>query len=346
MIIDVPRFIREERQYWAELEKSLDRLEVIRSQRMALADVKRFHYLYQRASSDLAKIATFAAEPELRGYLEALVARAYGEVHEGREKANRLAPLRWLFVTFPCTFRKHLWAFALALGIMLAGAAFGGIAVTVDPEAREAFLSDLPHLSLHPAERVKREEEVSLYGENPRASAEKAFMTSFYFTHNTRVAVRTLALGVSWGIGTALVLFSNGVLLGAVAADYIWAGETAFLAGWLLPHGSVEIPAILLAGQAGLLLGRALIGYGKRSSVRQRLREIRGDLVTLTGGTAVLLLCAGFVEAFLSQYHEPVLPYSAKIAVGIVELILLSLFLARCGSARTGTTLVASRQGR
>ena len=49
-------------------------------------------------------------------------------------------------------------------------------------------------------------------------------------------------------------------------------------------------------------------------------------------GVAVLLVWAGFVEAFLSQYHEPVIPYSAKIAFGLVELVLLCLFLAKSGS--------------
>ena len=36
----------------------------------------------------------------------------------------------------------------------------------------------------------------------------------------------------------------NGVILGAVMVDYIHAGETLFLTGWLLPHGAIEIPAI------------------------------------------------------------------------------------------------------
>ena len=56
-----------------------------------------------------------------------------------------------------------------------------------------------------------------------------------------------------------LILFYNGVILGAIVVDYLRAGEAWFLAGWLLPHGVVEIPAILVAGQAGFLLGQALI---------------------------------------------------------------------------------------
>ena len=44
-----------------------------------------------------------------------------------------------------------------------------------------------------------------------------------------------------------------------------------------------------------------------------------------------MLVWAGFVEAFLSQYHRPVVPYSLKIGFGLAELILLMLFLGRSG---------------
>ena len=55
-------------------------------------------------------------------------------------------------------------------------------------------------------------------------------------------------------------------------------------------------------------------------------------VVTLIFGVALMLIWAGIIEAFLSQYHEPVIPYSAKIAFGAVELVLLVLFLGKCGS--------------
>jgi hypothetical protein len=56
------------------------------------------------------------------------------------------------------------------------------------------------------------------------------------------------------------------------------------------------------------------------------------DLTTLVLGIVLLLIWAGFVEGFLSQYHEPVIPYSIKIAFGLVELVLLVLFLAKSGT--------------
>jgi hypothetical protein len=63
----------------------------------------------------------------------------------------------------------------------------------------------------------------------------------------------------------------------------------------------------------------------------RRLREVSPDVVNLSFGFALLLVWAGLVEAFLSQYHEPVVPYEAKIVFGTVELIWLVLFLGKSG---------------
>ena len=45
-----------------------------------------------------------------------------------------------------------------------------------------------------------------------------------------------------------------------------------------------------------------------------------------------MLVWAGLIESFVSQYHEPVIPYMAKILFGCVELILLCLFYAKSGT--------------
>ena len=77
MIIDLQKFVQSERRHWAELESFLDKLENDPGFQLGLESLKRFHYLYERTSADLAKITTFASEPETRRYLESLVARAY-----------------------------------------------------------------------------------------------------------------------------------------------------------------------------------------------------------------------------------------------------------------------------
>jgi uncharacterized membrane protein SpoIIM required for sporulation len=62
-----------------------------------------------------------------------------------------------------------------------------------------------------------------------------------------------------------------------------------------------------------MVLAAALIGWGDRRGLRARLRAVRPDVVTLVFGVALLLVWAGIVESFLSQYHEPVLPSNAAV---------------------------------
>jgi uncharacterized membrane protein SpoIIM required for sporulation len=329
MILDLDKFLAGERPYWNELETVLDAIENDPASHPSLEQLQRFHYLYQRSMSDLAKLSTFAAAPDVHRYLESVVARAYGEEHETRQTRARLVPWRWFFQTFPQTFRRRIRAFWLSFAITLAGCAFGCLALAIDRDAKQVIMP-FDALAGSPVDRVKKEESATsdrLQGNKGRFSAE-------LMTHNTQVAMSTMALGMTWGVGTVVSLFYNGVILGAVSWDYVVAGQTRFLAGWLLPHGTVEIPAILLAGQAGFVLAGALIGWGQRSSRRQRLREISADLVTLIFGAACLLVWAGIVEAFLSQYHQPVIPYDLKIGFGLVQLTLLILFLAKSGAKR------------
>lgn len=330
MIVDLERFITSERPYWTELESALDRLEKEPGAGMEMTGLRRFHYLYERTSADLAKLGAFAAEREVRGYLESLVARAYGEIHETRGTPHRFRPVQWMLVTFPRTFRRHIRAFQAAVVITLAGCVFGGLVIGLDPPSREILLP-FGHGMNRPSDRVAGEEQ----SVNDTMRGMKARGAAFYITHNTKVSIVTMAAGVTWGIGTILLLLGNGIMMGAIVVDYVAAGETEFLVGWLLPHGSVEIPAILLAGQAGLVLAGALIGRGTRTPLRTRLRESAPDLVTLMFGVTVFLIWAGFVEAFLSQYHEPTIPYSLKTAFGAVELVLVILLLSRCGREKT-----------
>jgi uncharacterized membrane protein SpoIIM required for sporulation len=324
VILDLPRFMAAEQPYWDELGKLLDKLDAEPERRLPLADLQRLHYLYERSSAGLARLDTFATEPRLRAFVESLVSRAYSEIHETRSPLK----IHWkhAVLEFPRAFRRHPGAFRLSLGITLLGCAFGWFAIRQDTQAK-AVLIPFQGLMVSPAERVAKEESARA----DRLRGVKATISAEQNTHNIKVTIMTLAAGITWGAGTLILLFYNGVILGAVSADYVAGGQATFLAGWLLPHGSVEIPAILLGGQAGFVLAGALIGWGSREPRRARLRAVAHDLFAIVAGAACLLVWAGMVEAFISQYHQPVLPYSLKIGFGVCELAVLTGFLAFAG---------------
>jgi uncharacterized membrane protein SpoIIM required for sporulation len=339
MIADLKTFIERERPHWQELEHELARIHDKFADMSDLRYARHILSLFQRASSDLARIQGWSAEPELKAYLETLVGAGYAEIHSATRNTRHFRPWRWLTRSFPQAFRRQIWGWHAAVWLTIGGCVLGGLLIAMDVEGAREAIFPFPHLvKMSPSDRVaweeSRQSKDKQKGSDSMKDAKARFSASL-MQNNIRVSINALALGITWGLGTLLILFYNGVILGAVALDYIADGQATFLFAWLLPHGSVEIPAILIGGQGGLVLGRALIGWGTPDSLRTRFRKVAPDLAHLAGGVAVLLVWAGIIEAFFSQYHAPILPYPVKIAFGTVELAALAWFLFFCGRDKT-----------
>jgi len=103
-------------------------------------------------------------------------------------------------------------------------------------------------------------------------SGEIAGFGSFLMTHNIGVTLTAFALGITLGIGTAWLMFYNGVTTGALAAVFYDAGAVRPFAAGILPHGVVEIPAMLIGGAAGSCW---LKGCGRQSRGRARRRWLK-----------------------------------------------------------------------
>lgn len=332
MILDLEKFVSEEKKYWVELESVLKKMEQTPDLTMSIEEASRFHYLYQRALSNLSEVKSFSGEKKLVHYIEGLVGRAYMQIFDSHHKQTRFSPIKWFFNTFPQTFRKHIQCFWLTLAIFMVGCLLGGGIIAFDPPSKRVIMP-FSHLLGKPSERVKMEESVYSSGDEPGHNRKASFSAEL-MTHNTKVSIYTMVLGMTWGIGTCIMLFYNGVILGGVAIDYILDGQLKFLLGWLLPHGVVEIPAIFLAGQAGLVIALQMLRVKSERSLRERLSSVMPDVGHLICGVAIMLVWAGLVESFFSQYHEPILPYSIKILFGCIELAALCFFFLFSGKRK------------
>jgi uncharacterized membrane protein SpoIIM required for sporulation len=330
VILDLERFQTQAGPRWSNLESLLVAIEGRPDRRLNPVEVEQLQELYAQAAVDLNRVTHGALAPELRQYLERLVARAYTELHYVPPTRSELwQPRRWLriFTLFPETFRRQSRYFALSLLITLLGCALGGLAVRYDPAAVDVLLP--ANYLRNPGQRVHEVEQAK--NQDRHSTQTEAAFSAQLIRHNIEVAMLAAALGVTFGIGTALLLFENGVLLGAVAVRYTQQGFGLFMSAWLLPHGVFEIPSILIAGQAGFYLARVLLRRREDRDVRQSMRE----WLVLIAGTAMMLVWAGVMEAFFSQHHEPVLPYWFKVAFGGAELALLTVYLVLIGRRKT-----------
>jgi uncharacterized membrane protein SpoIIM required for sporulation len=330
VILNLERFQAQAQPRWKNLESLLGVLESRPDRRMNPAEAQQLQGLYAQAATDLNRVTHGALAPELRQYLERLVARAYAELYYAPPTRSEIwRPRRWLriFTAFPESFRRQSRYFALAVLVTVLGCTLGGLAVRYDPASIDVLLP--ADYLRNPGQRVHEEQQG--LGHLNSAQTEAAFSAQL-IRHNIEVALLAAALGVTFGIGTALLLFENGVMLGAVAVHYTQQGFGLFMTAWLLPHGVFEIPSILIAGQAGFYLARLLLHRRENRNVRQSMSE----WLVLVAGLAMMLVWAGIMEAFFSQHHAPVLPYGFKVAIAAAEFLLLTMYLLLIGRREIG----------
>jgi uncharacterized membrane protein SpoIIM required for sporulation len=149
--------------------------------------------------------------------------------------------------------------------------------------------------------------------------------TSHIMTNNLTVSFLTFAGGIMFGVGTFLLLFNNGMMLGVISTACHQYGMSVALWSFVVPHGSLEIPAIIIAGGAGFRIGRSMLfpgGYRWKESVAQGGIEAS----RLVSGVIPMLVVAGCLEGFFSPSHAPVW---LKFTLGGLLFSLLLAWLLR-----------------
>ena len=96
---------------------------------------------------------------------------------------------------------------------------------------------------------------------------------------------------------------------------------------FVAPHGVLELPAIFIAGGAGLRIATGLLFPGTLTR-RDSLVVSGGEAVRLVLGTIPMLIVAGLLEAFVSPTGIPV---ALKFTVAVVMFAALVAYLTLPG---------------
>lgn len=317
--MDLATFLQQRQPDWRHLETVLRRVEGSGLRALDEAQAVEFGRLYRRAASDLNQAQTFVSGDATAQYLNELVARCYLVVY-AKSRADTLGWLRYLVRGYPAVFRRHAFYFLLATALFFAGALFGYVASAFDPASRGYLLpGNMP--MIQPPQEGEPDD-------TPLQSAgELAAFSSFLFTHNLSVSLVAFALGLTWGVGTAWLMFSNGVLLGALGAVFVEAGQLAAFATGVLPHGVVEVPACLIGGAAGFRLAQGLIRARPWPRL-EALTHATRQALRLAAGCVPLLLAAAVLEAGVARAPDWLLGRGLKLAAaGVVAVLFLAYVL-------------------
>lgn len=247
-----------------------------------------------------------------RGYGAGLVDRLNGLALRGHQRlygARRGAlggALRF-FAAFPRMVRKRWRAMALAALVFYGPATILAFGAKSNPEV--AYLIEDP-VSLANMESMYQsgQEKFGRSGE----SDTDVRMFGFYIWNNVRINFQVFASGLLAGIGSLFFLFWNGVHGGAVAGFLTHQGLGRNFWSFVATHSALELTSLVIAGGAGLLLGRALVFPGRRSRRQAVVMAAREGLVLVMGSAVMDVGAAGF-EAFWSS--SAAIPVAAKVSV-------------------------------
>jgi uncharacterized membrane protein SpoIIM required for sporulation len=305
------RWLEQRRPVWRRLESLVARCDGGRVDRLAPDELQELGLLYRQAAADLATLRDDPSADRFAASLGQLLARAHHTIYSAERPAVS-SMYRFVRDTFPETFQRHIAHCAVATAIFVIGAGLGAALAWSHPEVKAQVLGPAMIESIDRGEMWTQ----SIVTIKPLAS-------SAIMTNNMSVAFVTFASGITAGIGTFYYLILNGFLLGVVGAACATRGMSLALWSFVAPHGVLELPAICIAGGAGLRLAQGLIFPGILPR-RDALRAAGVDAVRLVLGCVPVLVVAGVIEAFVSPTG---LAIAQKFSLAAALLILFGLYL-------------------
>jgi uncharacterized membrane protein SpoIIM required for sporulation len=317
--VDIDRFIARNGPSWDRLDRLVQ--QAGRGGRAGLtpAEVDELVALYQRVSSHLSHARTAYGDPALNGRLTRLVSHANGVLYGARPRTFgavadffvwRFPAAVWQSGRFVAASAALLLLPALAMGTWLANSD-AAIDASAPDAVREAYLN----------------EDFEDYYSSQPASAFASQVT----VNNIQVALQAFASGIVLCLPTAAIMVINGANLGMAAGLFADAGELGKFFGLILPHGLLELTAVVVAGAAGLRLGWSLIAPGDRTRGRAVGEEARRAVV-IALGLVLAFVVAGLIEGFVTGRGVPT---PLRVGIGVAAWSVFVAWVVVQGPAAT-----------
>lgn len=312
-IATVDQFIRSHESTWLRLAELTHG---VRSKpaRLSRSERDEFLDLYQRTSAHLSQLRSATPDPALDARLTRIVADASNALYGQREPDAR-AFFSFFTETFPAAV-WHLRGFiAAAAALFFIPTLIMGTWIGVSDRAQDSIPPAL-------AEAYVNEDFEAYY--SSEAAAE--FATSV-FINNIWVSFLAFALGIAFCIGTAYVLINNGILIGQAAGLFAASGELGKFFGLILPHGFLELTAIVIAGASGLVLGWTIVAPGDRTRADALADEGRRSIVVVMG-LVLVFLAAALIEGFVTG---STLSTVTRVGIGAAAWVAFALYIVVYG---------------
>jgi uncharacterized membrane protein SpoIIM required for sporulation len=274
--------------------------------------------LFIELTDDLSYARTFFPDSNTTRYLNGLAMNAHQQIYRNKKEEQRR------FVTFwktelPCLFFLHRRALLYAL-IVFVSAVFIGVVSAANDEGFVRLILGDGYVNMTLA-HIERGDPLAVY-----KSANQSAMFLGVTFNNIRVALYAFIVGAFLSFGTAFILLQNGIMVGVFHHFFYAHGLLAQSLKTVWIHGALELPAVILAGGAGLVIGNSILFPGTYSRLDAFRRGAREGMKMAVGLVPIFIL-AGFLEGFVTRYTGMPLALSLTIIGGSLAFIVWYVIL-------------------
>jgi len=279
-------FIRQNRDKWQRFEELSS---------SSAKNPEEYSNLFVEITNDLSFAQSHYDKRTVRVYLNNLAQKVFLKLYKRNKSGTNALRKFWTYDLPLEMYRARLSLLVSFLFFVLSGllAVVGSIE---DPEYLRVILPDA---------YVDMTESFIAQGD-PMAVYKQSNQFDMFFQitiNNIQVSFLAFVMGIFFGLGTIYILVKNGMMLGAFQYFFHIKGLllTSFLTVWI--HGALEISAIVIAGAAGLTVGRGLIFTGSYTRL-QALYKAAKSGVRIMIGLVPIFITAGFFESFVTRHTE------------------------------------------
>jgi len=251
--------------------------------------------LFVEITNDLSYARTFYKHRSVRLYLNNIAQRVFRDIYKNR-KITFQGVLEFWRADLPTIMYRERRTLLISTLVFVLAFLIGVLSSIYDPNFAQSILGN-EYIAMT-EENIAKEDPMAVYKKMNQLD-----MTLAITLNNIMVAFRTFVLGVLAAVGTLGILIYNGIMVGVfqyffIERDLFWE---SFLTIW--QHGTIEISSIIIAGCAGMTMGKGLLYPGTLTRLQSFQRSALRGLKIMVGIIPLFIL-AGFIEGFITRLTE------------------------------------------
>ncbi|MBS1655226.1 MAG: stage II sporulation protein M, partial [Bacteroidetes bacterium] len=274
------------------IKKNKDRWEKV--QQMPAGDADEMAKEFTQLVDDLAYAKTFYPTSKVTKFVNGQAAKIYLGIYQNRkEESNRIVTF-WKY-SLPLTTRKHHWSIFFAFIVFATFFSLGFFSSVHDGTfVRQVLGDDYVRMT------EKNIDEGNPFGVYRNGNSFLMWMG--IMINNIIVSLQYFVKGLLFGIFTIKSLIEEGMRLGAFEQLFFAKGMGLQSVLTIFIHGTLEITAIIIAGGAGIVLGKSYLFPGTVKRL-DSLKNGAKDGVKIVIGLMPVFMVAAFFEGFVTRHY-------------------------------------------